>query len=363
MIVRMSEQYDISGVPKLPPVVHPRETVLFFRSYAHYAPAGDCWHLEIHGRVYAPSRRIFRNSALLSLLKQVVKPDSDAEARRRFFDRAKLFLMGNRKGKSVPIAIGELGFTLPNSTGNGRFQTTLTLPQDALASVVQADSNGRRFIQFCAHLPEKDSRKFGGQVELIPTTGVSVISDIDDTIKVTNVQDRKELLANTFTREFRSVPQMSGLYQRWAARGMSFHYVSASPWPLYEPILDWLNLDGFPAGSLHLRDLKLRELGKDRRKQASFLAKRLVIEQILRAFPQRRFVLCGDSGEHDASLYGTIARSFGAQITDICIRQLEGAPTPTEAAEVTSTRRHTRWHFFQDPLELEEIMQPVSAMG
>ena len=54
--------------------------------------------------------------------------------------------MGNRAGKSVPIAIGELGFTLPNSTSNGRFQTTLTQPERSLANVLQEDGHGRRWF-------------------------------------------------------------------------------------------------------------------------------------------------------------------------------------------------------------------------
>jgi phosphatidate phosphatase APP1 len=33
-------------------------------------------------------------------------------------------------------------------------------------------------------------------------TGVSVISDIDDTVKTSNVVDRSDLLANTFLRPF-----------------------------------------------------------------------------------------------------------------------------------------------------------------
>jgi Ca-activated chloride channel family protein len=40
-----------------------------------------------------------------------------------------------------------------------------------------------------------DPRSFVGEAQLVPPRGVSVVSDIDDTIKVSNVQDKKALLA------------------------------------------------------------------------------------------------------------------------------------------------------------------------
>ena len=42
----------------------------------------------------------------------------------------------------------------------------------------------------------------------VPPKGVSVISDIDDTIKVTEVLDRRRMLYNTFLREFKDVTGM-----------------------------------------------------------------------------------------------------------------------------------------------------------
>ena len=49
------------------------------------------------------------------------------------------------------------------------------------------------------------SAKASGYIQLIDPNGISVISDIDDTVKITNVADRRELLANTLLREFVAV--------------------------------------------------------------------------------------------------------------------------------------------------------------
>lgn len=345
--------------------VHPREMVVFYRSCGHYSPVGRCWHLQVRGSIFAAASGRFRHRALLHLFKRVVKPEKKFETRQRFMDRAHLFLQDTRKGKSVPIAIAERAFMLSDSLPNGHFETTITLQEAELEAAIQTDGFGRRFVQFCAHLPEDDQRLFAGEIELISPEGISVISDVDDTIKVTNVADRKELLANTFTREFRSVEGMRELYESWAGEGVSFHYVSASPWPLYGPLVDWLDADGFPVGSMHLRHIRLRDLRGGRERQTSFRTKRLAIEQLLRTYPQRRFILCGDSGERDAELYSQISRDFGSQILHVAIRQC--APHPTAKVPVEDVAAHLssmpcgRWSLFCDPQELSTLRLNGSA--
>ena len=338
--------------------VHPREQVVFYRSFAHYSPLGRCWHLEVHGSIFAPTRRHIRKHVLLHLFKRVVKPDKDKEISQRFHDRAHLFLHVSKRNKSIPIAIAEKAFELPRSTPDGHFFTTLTVPEAELEPSIQHDDFGRRFIQFAAHLPEEDERLFAGEIELIPPEGVSIVSDIDDTIKITNVADRRELLANTFTREFQAVPRMAETYQNWVRHGASLHYVSSSPWPLYEPIIDWLDKDLFPVGSLHLRNIRLSELRRSWKRQLAYEIKRKTIQNLMRTYPRRRFILCGDSGERDAELYAEIASRFGEQVQHIAIRFIEKGHYKLSREAITQKLAdvpHDRWTIFNTPDELAEI--------
>lgn len=338
--------------------VHPRERVAFYRSYAHYSPLGRCWHLEVHGSIYAPTRRHIRKQVLLHLFKRVVKPENDRQIHQRFRDRAHLFLIERRRNKSVPIAIAEKAFELPRSMPDGHFLATLTVPETELEASIQQDLFGRRFVQFAAHLPEEDDRLFAGEIELIPPEGLSIISDIDDTIKISNVADRRELLANTFTREFQSVPQMSETYQYWAAGGASFHYVSSSPWPLYDPLVDWLDRDLFPLGSLHLRNMRLSELRRNWKRQIAYETKRSIIQQTLRRYPRRHFILIGDSGERDAELYAEITAQFGEQVRHVGIRLLAESSRRHSLAdlrETLSTIPQDRWTLFESPEELQSL--------
>jgi phosphatidate phosphatase APP1 len=85
------------------------------------------------------------------------------------------------------------------------------------------------------------------EVFLVEKAGVSVISDIDDTIKMTNVRERPVMLRNTFLREFQPAPGMSEFCQTLARfKQATFHYISASPWQLYLPLAKFARANCLP---------------------------------------------------------------------------------------------------------------------
>lgn len=208
---------------------------------------------------------------------------------------------------------------------------------------------------FAAVLAEGDHRIFSGEVFLVEEEGLSVISDIDDTIKITEVRDRNATLRNTFLREFQPVPGMAEFYQRLAReRDAQFHYISASPWQLYEPLAELVDTHGFPRGTFALKEFRWKS-----RKFLSLFAhpekfKPGVIEPLLKQFPKRRFILIGDSGERDPEIYAALARKFPNQIERIYIRNLTGEPASTE--RYTKTYRglpRKLWQIFHSPDELK----------
>ena len=98
-----------------------------------------------------------------------------------------------------------------------------------------------------------------GLIQLLESKqdAVSVVSDIDDTIKITEIPAGTEIvLRNTFLRDFAAVPEMAQIYRALyqAPINASFHYVSGGPWQLYTPLAEFLvSKEGFPAGSFHMR--------------------------------------------------------------------------------------------------------------
>ncbi|GJJ70652.1 hypothetical protein EMPS_03002 [Entomortierella parvispora] len=171
-----------------------------------------------------------------------------------------------------------------------------------------------------------------GIVNLIDPEGISVISDIDDTIKETNVTaGARVILRNTFLRAMQEVPGMATVYKRWWDRGAAFHYVSNSPWQLIPSLLEFFHTHLFPPGSAHLRlhDSMLKTYFN---RAPPGEHKRRSIRELLMDFPDRKFILVGDSGEIDMEIYTEMALEHPGQVVKIFIRDL--SKSRSRAAEV-----------------------------
>lgn len=165
---------------------------------------------------------------------------------------------------------------------------------------------------------------------LIPPSDAEfgVISDIDDTIVKTSATDllamaRITFLNNAFSRlPFAGVAEFYKALQlgRNGKRNNPFFYVSSSPWNLYDLLIDFLDLNDIPEGPLLLRDYGLDEKPDDDN-HASHKIKE--ITNILSAFPDLKFVLIGDSGQEDPTIYSEIAGSFPDRILSIYIRDVQ----------------------------------------
>jgi len=144
------------------------------------------------------------------------------------------------------------------------------------------------------------------------------------------VRDRREMLLNTFARRFEAAPGMAAYYRTLAkAPDTRFHYLSASPMQLYPALADFLRDADFPMGSMHLRESTTwRTLIPG--EQDSRTHKLGVIERLLADFPQRRFMLVGDSGESDPEIYGQVVRTHPGRIDSIAIRDVTGEDSRAE---------------------------------
>jgi hypothetical protein len=249
--------------------------------------------------------------------------------RERFYARTQLFRVDSASFKTLLItftpecSVDCQSFALPRSNYAGRSSARITLPAAQFEP-------GERWLSFAVVMPHGDRREFHGRALLVPSVGLSVISDIDDTIKISQVGDRQELLLNTFAREFLPVAGMADRYQSLdQADAVRFHYVSSSPMQLYPLVDSFLKDNGFPAGSVHLRESTAitNVIARDGDSRQHKLR---AIGRLLRDFPQRSFLLIGDSGEADPEIYAEIARLHPVQVVGIRIRDVsgEGASTP-----------------------------------
>lgn len=156
--------------------------------------------------------------------------------------------------------------------------------------------------------------------------GISVISDIDDTIKNTGILgNKRELFRNVFVRDYEkiAIEGVQEWYHELQQMGIKFHYVSNSPWQLYPTISEYLRSSRLPRGSMHLKEYSgfLNGLFEPASEK-----KRMNLNGILKDFPRRKFILIGDSGEGDLEAYIDIARRYPSQILAIYIRDVTMPP-------------------------------------
>jgi phosphatidate phosphatase APP1 len=299
------------------------ETVVLFPSLGHLEPDGVTWRLLIQGEVYSPGRIGLTKRILLKLLQRAMRAPQEAMESDIFRNRIERFLAADERGKRIALRLGESTFVLPRkSAGNGHFSGVIRLRSEDLEMLrdVGQMEDDQVFLDVCH---PQDNAACRGKIHLIPQEGVSVISDIDDTLKHTDVASRHALLANTFLHEFVPIKGMSRQFQRWAGQGAAFHYVSSSPWQLYRHLASHLAEEGFPEGTFHLRSFRLRDHLLRRLLLLRRSGKGGVIKGILQAFPRRKFVLVGDAGEADPEIYAALARRFPRQVSRILIREMD----------------------------------------
>ena len=322
-----------------------QKTLLFFPTAACRCDDGG-WQIPVHGWIYRATELSRLRRAGLGLARRYVQLRHRAAATElaNFTQRFGSFLSDNERNERVSLQIAGETFALKKSQSNGHIHATLSLKK------CSAPEGWLHFIATQRNLTAITS----GKTLLLPQQGISVISDIDDTIKVSNVQKKRELLRNTFGRPFACVPGMAALYRSWERTlGASFHYVSASPWHLFPFLSEFLHAQDFPEGTWHLRDFRL--LGRDivQTFQSSRRVKIRHIAALLHCYPHRRFILVGDSGERDAEIYGRIARDLPDQVHAIFIRNVTGeSPTDLRWQKAFAGIPSRSWKIFTDVAEI-----------
>lgn len=160
------------------------------------------------------------------------------------------------------------------------------------------------------------------EVQVTEPEGISVISDIDDTIKHSGIGNgAKDIFRNVFIRELHdlTIEGVKEWYGSMAQRGVQFHYVSNAPWQLYPVLTNFFALAGLPKGTYHLKQYNgmlqgIFEPVAERKKGT--------LDKIMQDFPKRRFILVGDSGEADLELYTEIVLANPGRVLGVFIRDV-----------------------------------------
>ncbi|KAJ3066902.1 hypothetical protein HDU98_009846 [Podochytrium sp. JEL0797] len=338
-----------------PPTTPDSETsISLFPTTAHWSPDG--LHVPLKGWCHISHRTSFRRNLILGLGRRLLSPIRShytKESDSTFHERAGAFLDSSlteqgcirvvvrglklkveevdrldwedeRRQMSVVELEGlcDGGVEVwPLLDKSGLFSEEVVIPEEVVRKWIDEAGEGAVIDQLdiVAYKAKGDQAGTNDYTTctIVSSDGISIITDLDDTIKHSDVfKGATSALNNAFfVPTSTPIAGMSELYQMFYNNSKAaFHYVSASPFQLADPIDSFLIENGFPAGSVVLRDVWVQ---RSRREYKDAVAKELFTK-----YPNRKFILIGDAGEKDAEIYAKIFTDYPGRVVKILIRDV-----------------------------------------
>lgn len=335
---------------------HFDKVVIFYPTYAYRDPADGRW--TVPARVWVRRKRALPvGDDRVRQLFGEGGPIGEAEVLRL---RATLedFVANDSGRDRVSFTFDDLSgrpYVFEQVTSpNGLVQQEFKLHPEDEATLGDAVGAESLWLSVSVHADGQLGEAEGdGRVIFPAAQGLSVVSDIDDTIKVTEIlAGPPTFLRRTFLKDYEAVVGMKERYDKILEthgdhRDVVFHYVSGGPWPLYRQLGKFLIADeGFPEGTFHMKEFSKSLLDpesfvEDMHNLAAGQShtedmKVQVIEELMRRLPGRRFVLFGDSGEADPEAFARVrAGEFGGRVERVYIRDVRGDGRDSERLRPT----------------------------
>jgi len=154
-----------------------------------------------------------------------------------------------------------------------------------------------------------------------------LVSDIDDTVISTSLPRPLIAAWNTFVRQETTrhlVPGMAPMFRTLIHEhpGSPTFYLSTGAWNTAPTLTRFLKRHGYPAGPMLMTDWGPTNTGWFRSGQEH---KTEALHRLAREFPNIRWILVGDDGQHDPKIYGDFARDRPDVVEAIAIRELSPA--------------------------------------
>ncbi|EER24032.1 hypothetical protein CPC735_054020 [Coccidioides posadasii C735 delta SOWgp] len=178
---------------------------------------------------------------------------------------------------------------------------------------------------------------------LVPPSGYTIVSDIDDVLRVSTIYHPTEGFRNLLTRPFYPWMNMPDIFANWSHSlpDTHFHYLTTAPDQMAQRYMDFI-FNVYPHGSFDMRAVNFRRF------RSSWSVRSGLLEKVLQTYPERKFILIGDNSNHDIMKnYPLLSLKYPGQIQCIFIRN------------VSATDRTFRWPYttkFFQPLNRDSYM-------
>ncbi|KAH8834461.1 hypothetical protein DL96DRAFT_1491686 [Flagelloscypha sp. PMI_526] len=326
--------------------------ILNIPGFANWTDNG--WNLYIHGQAY---KEVLTGDALDQAAEAFIPddlktkdltPEEAAQARNL---TSAIF--------SLPVENVQLDFTLsvdgkqastfrfnPNTDSRGEFAQFVPLNKtsDALTTLQE------NVIQKIDVTLPFDTQLSNATSYLVPPSGLSIVSDIDDILRVTKIYQPEQGLNNTFVNKFIAWSTMPKIYSKWQdIKGVHFHYLTTTPEPatrMYEQFI----FGTYPGGSFSTRPYNFTTFDQ------IFNVREVALRNVMQSFPQRKFVLVGDTTNKDVmKLYPSMAKEFNGSVTCILLRNTSNTDGEDKFPYDTSDFKgldKSSYFFFNDAADL-----------
>ncbi|KAF2426209.1 hypothetical protein EJ08DRAFT_638229 [Tothia fuscella] len=307
--------------------------VLNLPPYGNWTDRG--WNIRFHGNVYkqpSTNQSVIDSLANKFLIGTDVKdlpPDQQAQARN--FTRS-IFVIQQEDlnvtmrlqpapsagssgqpggGGAVTAPGGSQEIRLPYpTTDQGDYDVFMPIQSNGLV-----DGTSTELIQRL-NVYAEGSDLGNATAYLVPPTGFTIISDIDDILRVTKIYQPKEGLLNSFARPFVPWLNMPDIYANWAKEypNMHFHYLTTTPEQVTRNYMDYI-YKTYPGGSFDTRPLNFSDVS------ATLKIRRFLLDKIFATYPNRKFILVADTSNSDVmSAYPDLAHKHPNQVQCIFLR-------------------------------------------
>ncbi len=173
----------------------PEKSVTFYHSYGYLE--NELWTIPLKVWVHEEPdfvRRLAARAARSQIRKHADLADLSAEQIRHYDKRTRAFIADSESREVVRIRFDDdvdaINYRITDNEGrartdrNGIVSGSIQLTAAKAAFLLDAQESKDGWLMFQAVSKDHGGT---GRVRLIPPTGVSVISDVDDTIKVTDI--------------------------------------------------------------------------------------------------------------------------------------------------------------------------------
>ncbi|KAI3320575.1 hypothetical protein HD806DRAFT_524611 [Xylariaceae sp. AK1471] len=335
----------------LPRPVTAQDTVWLLDNTAYRNEKTGRWEAEYVAAVFSQHSSCAVIDAVGAIAKKVELEERDP-AYKTIEERIRPFVQDIKPGTQVKALYeGKSPLKLGPSGPNGISSDIKRL----------AGSSDGEIVPTFAHVPSGANGLLEMRTFYADAEGWGVVSDIDDTIKVTQTGDPIGILRSTFVDDPQPIPGMPELYKHIQSLIQStspWFYLSASPYNLY-PFLREFRQNHYPHGTVILRDsswmsiqglLTTLTLGTE-----DYKVDRM--EKIHSWLPRRKMICVGDSTQTDPEAYAEIYRRYPHWVKVILIRKVEdiaaiGIEAKNEPERFEKAFKDVPrdvWHVFTDP--------------